>query len=125
MHAYLMYSIVESDAHMVHELARVVEGTGLLVEYHYVHPDHPKGQHAYDEVARAQMFVGLITSNNDKGLVLQLFQYAKAQGTPATLLVEKGNVIPAAIKRDPDVMVFSRYMPANPIRYIEMWVSQR
>jgi hypothetical protein len=125
MHAYLMYSIPESDAHLVRELGGVIEGSGMLVEYHYAHPDFRKGQHAYDEVANSKMFVGLITGGSQKKLVLELFQYARSQGIPATLMVEKGNQVPAAIRRDPNVLVFSRYMPENPIRFIQMWVSRR
>lgn len=124
MHAYLCYSIAKQDAHMVYELGGVIEQSGSLVEYHHANPDYPKGQHAYDEVASSRLYVGFVTGGSQKDLVLQLWQYAKAQGIPAVLLAEKGITLPSAIARNPDVHVFNRYMPENPIRFIQLWVSR-
>lgn len=125
MNAYLAYSISDRDAHMVYELGDVLQNAGMQVHYHHDHPDHPKGQHAYDAVLGCKMFVGLITAKKDFKLVVQLWEYAQRYGLPAVLLIEDNQNVPSSVSRNPNVMVFKRFAPQNPIRFVEMWVSRR
>ena len=122
-HAFIAYSIPQSDAHMVYELGGLMEQQGNTAVYNYDHPDHPKGQHMYDEVAVSGIFVGLITSQINWQQVVQLWQYARSQGIPAVILRENGVNLPGNISRDPNIITFRRFMPENPIRYIEVWMS--
>lgn len=121
--AFIAYSIPQSDAHMVYELGALMEKVGYTAVYNYDHPDHPKGQHMYDEVAVSGMFIGLLTSSVNWQQVIQLFQYAKSQRIPAVILRENGVNLPGNIARDPDIITFRRFMPENPIQRIELWVS--
>lgn len=122
-HAFIAYSIPQSDAHMVYELGDLMEKVGYTAIYNYDHPDHPKGQHMYDEVAVSGMFIGLLTSSVNWQQVMQLYQYAKGQRIPAVVLKETGVNLPGSFSRDPDIITFRRFMPENPIRRIELWVS--
>lgn len=121
--AFIAYSIPQSDAHMVYELGALMEQQGYTVVYNYPHPEHPKGQHMYDEVAVSGMFIGLITSQINWQQVIQLWQYAKSQRIPAVILKEDKINLPGNIARDPDIITYRRFMPENPIQRIELWVS--
>ena len=121
--AFIAYSIPQSDAHMVYELGELMERQGYTVVYNYDHPDHPNGQHMYDEVAVSGMFVGLITSQIKWQQVIQLWQYAKSQRIPAVILKEDKINLPGNFSRDPDIITYRRFMPENPIQRIELWVS--
>ena len=123
MNAYIAYSVPNSDAHMVHELAGVLQNSGMEVSYFHDHPEHPRGQHAYDEVLGVSMFVGLMTGRQQHKIVIQLWEYAQRYGIPAVLLVEDTQNLPSRIARDPNVMVFKRFAPQNPIRFVELWIK--
>lgn len=122
-HAFIAYSIAQSDAHMVYELGNLVEKQGFEAIYSYDHPDHPRGQHLFDEIAVSGLFVGLVTSGINSTQVIQLWQYARSQRIPAVILREQGVNLPGEVSRNPDVITFRRYMPENPIQRIELWVS--
>jgi hypothetical protein len=122
-HAFIAYSIQQTDAHMVYELGDLVEKQGFTAVYNYDHPEHTMGQHAYDEVAVSGLFVGLITAGNKAAQVLQLWQYARSQGIPSVVLLMEGVSVQGAVARHPDIIVFKRFMAENPIRFIEMWMS--
>ena len=125
MQAFVTYSIPESDAHMVYELGGLLEQQGYSIEYNYKHPEHPNGQHSFDAIAVSGMFVGLITAHRDSKSVIQFWQYAKSQGIPAVILAEDKMNLPGSLAKDPDVIIFRRFMPENPIKYIEIWVSHQ
>ena len=122
-HAFIAYSTPQSDAHMVYELGALMEQQGYTAVYNYDHPDHPKGQHMFDEVAVSGIFVGLITSQINWQQVVQLWQYARSQGIPAVILRENGVNLPGNIARDPNIITFRRFRPENPIRFVEIWMS--
>ena len=122
-HAFIAYSTPQSDAHMVYELGALMEQQGYTAVYNYDHPDHPKGQHMFDEVAVSGIFVGLITSQINWQQVVQLWQYARSQGIPAVILRENGVNLPGNIARDPNIITFRRFMPEKPIRFVEIWMS--
>lgn len=122
-HAFIAYSIQQTDAHMVYELGELVEKQGMTAVYNYDHPEHPRGQHAYDEVAQSTLFVGLITASSKAAQVIQLWQYARSQGIPAIVLLLEGVSVHSTVARHPDVVKFKRFMAENPIRYVEIWMS--
>ena len=123
MQAFISYSIPQSDAHMVYELGGLMEQQGFTVEYNYQHPEHPNGQHAFDAIALSGIFIGLITAPRDLKEVIQYWQYARSQGIPAMILAEDKINLPGNMARDRDVIVFRRFMPQNPIKSVEIWVS--
>jgi hypothetical protein len=120
MNAFIAYSIPQSDAHMVYELGDLMEQQGYTAVYNQ---DHYAAQYMYDEVAVAGIFLGLLTNGSKATQVLQLWQYARGQGIPAVILREEGVSMPANLVRDPNVITFRRFMPENPIKYVELWVS--
>jgi hypothetical protein len=122
--AFIAYSIPDSDAHMVYELGKLMEQQGYTAVYAYDHPEHPMGQHSFDEIAVSMMFVGLLTHPRQVKTVVQLWQYARSQGIPAMILCENTINLPVNIARDPNVITFRRFMPENPIKYIEIWMSR-
>ncbi|MEM7035498.1 MAG: hypothetical protein AAF570_00885 [Bacteroidota bacterium] len=121
-YAFIAHSIKESDAHMVYELGSVVENQGLPPEYWY---EHQGTQYAFDKVQGSNLYIGLITSARHVNTVIQLWQYARSQGLSALLMVERGINLPSAVSRDPNVLVFRRFAPENPIRFVEMYFSMR
>jgi hypothetical protein len=122
-HAFIAYSIQQTDAHMVYELGELLEKQGMTAVYNYDHPEHPRGQHSYDEVAQSTLFVGLITAGSKAAQVIQLWQYARSQGIPAIVLLLEGVSVHSSVSRHPDVVKFKRFMAENPIRFVEIWMS--
>jgi hypothetical protein len=120
---FVAYSIRETDAHMVYELGGLMEQQGYTPYYQHTHPEHPRGQHSYDQVALSMFFVGLVTTSMQANMVLQLWQYARSQGIPAVVLIEEGITIHSSLARSSDIIRFRRFMPENPIKYIELWMS--
>lgn len=123
MQAFIAYSIQPTDAHMVEELGSLVTKQGFTAEYDLPNPAHALRQHAFDQLAVSGLFVGLITAGARAQQVLQLWQYARNQGVPAVVLLLEGVSVQGSVARHPDIITFKRFMPENPIRYIEMWMS--
>ena len=117
MYAYIGYSIPQTDAHMVEELGRVIERTGLTVEFWH---EHQGLQYAFDKVAGSQLFLVLLTSSSKSRTMIQLYENAKRLSIMAMLLVEKTVSLPSKISNDPNVISFHRYAPVNPIRLVEL-----
>lgn len=123
--AYIDYSIKQTDAHMVYEIGDLLREQGYEIMYSYEHPDHPKTGHAFEEIALSLFYVGIVTApGKNWKYVMQHWQYAKSQGITAMLLVEKNIAIPSQIARDPNVLQFDRFMPANPIRFIMLGIGR-
>ena len=122
MPAYIAYSISQTDAHMVEELGGVIQKAGMPVEYWH---EHQGLTYAFDKVARSNLYVGVITGAANVKTVLQLYENAKRLGIMAMLLVERSVHLPAKTAREPNVMVFQRYGPVNPIRFVEMKLFRR
>jgi hypothetical protein len=122
--AYVAYSILQTDAHMVYELGGVLEQVGCEVTYHYDHPEHlAMQQHAYDEVAESMMFVGLITTSHGLKSVLNLYQFARNRGIPCMVLKDSGVHLPGNFNGDRNIVTFRKFMPESPIRQVELWIS--
>ena len=117
MYAYIGYSIPQTDAHMVEELGKVVERTGLSVEYWH---EHQGLQYAFDKVAGCQLFLVLLTSPSKSKTMSQLYENAKRLGIMAMLLVEKSVSLHSNLSNDPNVISFRRYGSVNPIRSVEL-----
>lgn len=120
-HVYIAHSIHQYDAHMVTELGEVVGRQGLPVEYWY---EHQGSQYAYDMVEGAQLFVGLITSTKFFKTVYQLYEYAERMHVPTLLMVERGVNLPSNAARNPNVLIFQKSLPQNPIRFVELYFSR-
>ncbi len=119
--AFIAYSIAQTDAHMVYELGELMEQQGYTAVYNQ---DHYNAQYMYDQIAVSGMFLGLLTSGGKTPLVLQLWQYARSQGIPSVILREEGVHVPSNFTRDPNFITFRRFMPENPIKFIEIWMSR-
>ena len=124
MHAFIAYSIPQSDAHMVYELGELMERQGYTAVYNADLPSEPTRQRTYDEVAVSGIFVALVTAGNKVAHVIQLWQYARSQGIPAVILREQGINLPSNIAADRNVITFRRFMPENPIKFVEVWMSR-
>jgi hypothetical protein len=124
MHAFIAYSIPQSDAHMVYELGELMERQGYTAVYNADLPSEATRQRTYDEVAVSGMFLGLITAGTKATHVVQLWQYARSQGIPAVILREQGISLAGNIAADRNVITFRRFMPENPIKYVEVWMSR-
>ncbi len=124
MNAFIAYSIPQSDAHMVYELGDLMERQGYTALYNADLPSQAAGQRTYDEIATSGMFLGLLTNSSKAPQLVQLWQYARSQGIPAVILREEGVNLPGPIARDPNVITFRRFMPENPIKFIEIWMSR-
>jgi|GEM_PF-6577715 hypothetical protein len=120
--AFIPYSIAETDAHLVYEIGDLLKKQGFEVEYNW---DMHNGQQVYDEVAQSQFFVGMVTHPRYQKQVTQLWQYALSQHIPAYLIVEDKIALPGTIKQHPSIHVFRRYLPQNPVRFIEAHFSHR
>lgn len=121
-HVYIAHSIRQSDAHLVYTIGDVVGRQGLPVEYWY---EHQGTQYAYDMVADAQLFVGIIASSAQVRQVYQLYEYAERMRVPTMLLAERGVNLPSRVASNPNVLIFQRSMPQHPIRFVEMYFSRR
>lgn len=121
-HVYIAHSIRSSDSHLVYAIGDVVGRQGLPVEYWY---EHQGQQYAYDMVSGAQLFVGLIASSAQLKTVYQLYEYAQRMQVPTMLLAERGVNLPSKVARNPNVLIFQRSMPQNPIQFVEMYFSRR
>jgi hypothetical protein len=121
--AFIAYSIAQTDAHMVEELGDLVASQGFTAEYDYPNPAHALRQHAFDQIAVSGLFVGLITAGTKAQQVLQLWQYARSQNVPAVVLLLEGVSVLGSVARHPDIITFKRFMPENPVRFIELWMT--
>lgn len=122
MHAYLAYSIAQTDAHLVESIGRVIQQAGTPVEYWM--PNHTL-TYSFDKVAKSSLFVGVLTASSNVKSVLQLYENAKRLGIMALLLAEKSIHLPSKTAKEANVLVFQRFQPQHPIRFVETKLSWR
>ena len=117
MYAYIAYSIHQPDASIVERLGEMIRRTEVPVEYWH---EHQGVQYAFEKVAKARLFLGVITTSTHLRTVTQLYENAKRLGIMSMLLVEKSVNLPSKFTREPNVLTFQRFGPQNPIRMVEM-----
>lgn len=120
--AFIPYSIAETDAHLVYEVGDLLKQQGFDVEYNW---DPSNSQRVYDEVAGCNFFVGMVTHPRHLRQVMQLWQFAMAQGIPAYLIVEDKITMPSGFAKHKQVHMFRRFMPQHPVRFVEALFSHR